>query len=211
MEDEGRHPQGGQEVADVEVTQPSHHLSGTAWARGEALHVPEPPPVGRVLRGARVDPARDCVGSPTGLGVSEDLLKHLRGPAGGVPVGPQDARRGCIQDEVGDTLGLAGCEECAVAAPLRPTQQRSSLDPSGVHHRSHVVGALLECHGRDPVGQPRPTLVEQDDAESRGEALEEAGVVGLLPIGLQVRDVPGRQYEGGIARAERLVGERYVA
>ena len=61
MEDERRNTNGGQDVADVEVAQPGHHLPGAAGTCGEALHVAEPPPVGLVLRPAGGHPPGDRV------------------------------------------------------------------------------------------------------------------------------------------------------
>ena len=52
-------------------------------AGGEALNVAEPPPVGLVLGGAGVNPARDCVGSPTASVPAQDSSNNSRGqPAG---------------------------------------------------------------------------------------------------------------------------------
>src|SRR5205807_10460238 len=45
----------------------------------------------------------------------------------------------------------------------------------------------------------------------RGQAFQEARVVGLLPAGLEVGDVSGRQHEIRIPRAEHLIRKRHVA
>jgi hypothetical protein len=52
-------------------------------------------------------------------------------------------------------------------------EERAALDADGVHHRAHVVHALLERrHAADAVGCARAALVEADDAHAPRQGVE---------------------------------------
>jgi len=61
------------------------------------------------------------------------------------------------------------------------------------------------------VGEPGPTLVEQDQPERPGEALVEGAPVRRFPAVDQVRDVSGHEDEVDLSVADHLVGDRDAA
>jgi hypothetical protein len=90
-------------------------------------------------------------------------------------------------------------------------QERGALNADGIHHRAHVVHALLERrNAADPVGRARAALVEADHPHSLGQ-LAEVGARSVI-VELHRREVhPAREHEVERPRAEDAIGDVDVA
>ena len=90
-------------------------------------------------------------------------------------------------------------------------EERGAFDADGVHHRPHVVHALLERgHAADAVGCARSSLVETDDAHAPRQLVEPGA--DRLVVELDRRKVEtAREDEVERPRAEDAVGDVNVA
>ncbi len=199
----------GKHIADIDLT--IHAKKGDCGSRaGGVSHEGAPGfAVARVGREARRRNTRiDGVG-PCGFDTPEPRFQLLMSHE--VRAGPGE---GTVQDQCRALLRIRGSEERAHRAALRDAEQGCAPGARRLHHRPNVVHPLFQNRQLirgNPVGKAHPALVKQDQARERGEASEEAGLKGVLPGQLNVRD-PARD-EDQIDRplTEHLVCDMNVA
>ena len=121
---------------------------------------------------------------------------------GPLRVGPvEDERAGPARDRSRRRGRPSGRPPSSRTAPPRLAARR-------VHHRAHVVHARLEVGQPDAaVGEPGPALVEADQPCERAQALEEACVLRVLPVDLEVGEEPRDEHEVERPVAGHLVGD----
>ncbi len=105
-------------------------------------------------------------------------------------------------------FGIDGGERHAHRTTLGNTDERRPFASGRIHHGSDVVHAFFESWPAcDPVGESGAPLVEDDHPAELGEAAENIGPVGQLPVQLHVGDEARGvdQVEGSFAKD--LVGD----
>ena len=105
--------------------------------------------------------------------------------------------------------GIGGGEQGAHRAALGDRRRAPRARRTrGLHHRAHVVHALLQRrHALEAVGHALAALVEADHAEALRQAPQHARVVVVLPVRLEVRDDAGDEHQVLRTAAEHLVGD----
>ena len=110
--------------------------------------------------------------------------------------------------------GVGRGEERRHRAALGDAEHDCPLGADRVHHGAHVVHARLQVGqaiGRDPVGEARAALVEEDEPPHRSEPPVEAGELRVLPAGLEGADPAVHEHEVERPLADDLVGDPDVA
>jgi hypothetical protein len=103
---------------------------------------------------------------------------------------------------------MARGEERRQRAAFRDPEQRGLVDPDGIHHRAHVVHALVHRRQlRNPIGKPGTALVEQDHPAALAEPLQPAREPRLGPVVVDMRDEARRHHQVDRTFAEHLVGD----
>ena len=127
-------------------------------------------------------------------------------------VGSADETRFALeQHDREDPLRVRCCEEDRQRRTVDVAEERGALDADGVHHRAHVVHALLERgHAADAIGCARASLVEADDAHAPRQLVEPGA--DRLVVELDRRKVEtAREDEIERPHAEDAVGDVNVA
>jgi hypothetical protein len=116
------------------------------------------------------------------------------------------------RNEAGRTFRIGRSEQRREPGPLLRRPDHGLLRADLVQDRAQVVHPGLE--GRDfpdPVGQPRPALVEQHHASERCQALDEANEERLFPDGEEIAGEAAREHDVDGAPLHDLVCDRDVA
>src|SRR3954469_7322865 len=101
---------------------------------------------------------------------------------------------------------MSRSEERGDRTAFRYPEERGALRTHRFHHCGHVVDAFINGGAAlEPIGHSRSTLVEQNHARERCEAMEEPSDRWLLPIALDV--IEERWDENKVARpvSEHLI------
>lgn len=209
VEHQRRDADGGQHVADVNLTIHAKRRNRCSRAGGVSHESAPGFTVARVGREARRRKARIHGVGPRGLDSLQPRLQLRLGHE--VRTGPGERT---VQDECRTLFRVGGREERAHRATLRDAEQGCAPGARRLHHRPNVVHPLFENRQSirgNPVGKAHTALVKQDQARERGEATEEAALIRVLPGQLNVSD-PARD-EDQIDRplTEHLVGDMNVA
>jgi hypothetical protein len=86
--------------------------------------------------------------------------------------------------------------------------EHGALRAGGVEDGPHVVHLNVERRdAAGPVGQPRPTLVEQDHARELGERASETGAMTVLSPELQVLEEVRQEQQVDRPTPDNLVGD----
>ena len=131
-----------------------------------------------------------------------------------VVVVAQPAGVAADHDERLGALRVGGREERAHRSALRHAEQHGALGARGLHHRAHVVHALLERRelvDRHRIGETGAALVEEDQPRHRREPREEAREQRLVPEPFEVRDPAHDEDQVDRTRAHDLIGDVDVA
>ena len=140
-------------------------------------------------------------------------LKHHRqhalqaGPDGEVG-GLGEARHGGEHHQPIDQCRVGGGEECGHGAAFGRGEEHRALRACGLHHRAHVVHALLQG-GRalQAVRHALATLVEDQHTKTQRQAAQHGGVGLVVPVGFDVGDDARHHHQVLRAAAEDLVGD----
>jgi hypothetical protein len=95
-------------------------------------------------------------------------------------------------------FGIRRGKHAAERASLGDTQQHRALGSCRLHHRPHIIEALLEggeLVDGNGVGQTSAALVEEDQACHPRQAREETGERRLVPEIFQVRHPAHHEHE----------------
>ncbi len=179
VEHERRHADGGQDVADVD-----HRAHARERRRGSRASRAERSPrvsldelfVVRDRGRQLMQQGPDEVGSPAFEDRALQVLDLLVRRADRVVRRPASPCRAAHHHERPGPLGVGGREQRAHRPALGVAQDGGALHADVVHDGAHVVHAGLERRevvGLDPVGEPDPPLVEEDQARERREPLVE--------------------------------------
>ena len=105
-------------------------------------------------------------------------------------------------------LRVGGGEQDAHRPTLRQPKECGTLRARGVHHRAHVVHAVLQRRrAGNRVRKPRAALVEQDQSRERRELLEETRDARVRPLQVEVRDETRHEDEVERTVAHDLKGD----
>ncbi len=125
---------------------------------------------------------------------------------------PEPLGVGANHHERARLLRIRRGKERAHRTALRHADERRVVRSHLVHHRPHVVHALLERRELgDAIGEAGAALVDQDEARERRQAVEKAREGRLGPEVLEVRDPAHDEDEIARTAADDLVGDVDVA
>jgi hypothetical protein len=213
MKHECGHPDGRENVPDVDLHLRFEPGTGRSRSSGEAarLCVPIPELVVAVHAGGeRAEP--EPLRAPARRVTLQDPPAGLVVEAPRIVGSLQPLRIRGVENEPGRPLRVGRGEERAHRAPLGLPEQDGTLGGGCVEDRPDVVEQLLERSEReDPVREPCAPPVEDDDAGERPEPVDEVGVPGPPLVLLEVREVAGREQEIDRSVARHLVGDVELA
>ena len=125
-----------------------------------------------------------------------------------VVVGFGALRVGAVEDQCAGPLRICRAEEDGHRAALRVAEQRSPCAADGIHDCTDVIHAGLEIGQADgAIGQPGPALIEANQASKGAEPFEEAGMVRMLPVHLEMREEPRYEHKVERPTTRDLVGD----
>ena len=125
---------------------------------------------------------------------------------------PVAARVGAQRHQRQRAVRVRGREQRAHRPALGHADHGRALGAGGVHHRAHVVHALLQRRDpQHPVRQPGPALVEQDQPPHRGQPPVEGRQRRPLPAGLERAHPAVHEHDVQRPVADHLVGDRVAA
>jgi hypothetical protein len=209
VQQQRRHPDRAEHVADVEVAVELHRASRLARSERHPLEPPEPLAQAGVVGVGGGEARREGALAPVRDHLAHRCVALLGAPGGGVVVGARAAREGGVERERAHALGGRGREQHRHRAALHDRDQVGARGAGGVHHRAHVVDLLLE-RGRavGAVRHPRAAAVVEDHPAEPAQALEEARDRRVLPQGLDGGERLRHEDDVALALADRLIGER---
>ena len=214
VEHERRHADRRQHVANVDLGVHPRQRHGGARARAHA-QVGCPPLAERGIGGLRGRPHLDADGaSPLGDHLVAERIALLARRAPRVVLVAQPPGVAADHHERLGLLRVRRREQAAQRAAFGDAQQDRALRSHRVHDRPHVVQPLLErgqLRDGDRIGQPRPPLVEQNQARHRRQASEEPGERRLAPEVLEMRDPTHDEDQIDRAGSHDLVGDVHVS
>ena len=185
MEDQNRHSDRGQDIANIDLHR--HPVDGErgAWAGGAAQRLAEPVEQGFVIR--EVGPGLGelllevLLGPPTLLDLVELTLPLGLGFPDRIVGRGRAARIRAPEHDGSDALGIRRREERGHRSRVPGGDQGRASRASRVHDRSDVVHSRFQRgHVSRPVGETDAPPVEANQAAERGEPLEEARNGGVL-------------------------------
>jgi hypothetical protein len=184
IDDEGRHPDRRQHVANVDLGVHSHERTPGAGAHTESEDRGEGAKV--LFVQARGEPTehllREGLFSPTPFFLSRLAQPILLAISPREVRGPQRSDHGAAEHERPGALRVRGREEDAHRASFRQAEESSLLGADGIHHGPDVVHALLErWSAGHSIRHAGSALVEDDQPGKRSQPPVERGPSGNLP------------------------------
>ena len=186
MEDEGRHRDRGQHVANVDLLIDSLDLPVRVRACAQPLATREM--LGLLL--ARLgEPFSRLLDRPPTAHVVLQLTIPLgpRPPPGEIG-SPLEARERAVYHERGDSTWVCRREQQAHGTALRDADHRRPAGAGRVHHRPYIVDPRLQVTHSDRVGRSGAALVEDDQSAERRQPLEVAGTRWVVPDQIDMRN-----------------------
>jgi len=106
---------------------------------------------------------------------------------------------------------MRGGEELSQQAPLGHTHDHGSPGICGVEHGPHVIHAVLHGACLDPLGEPHPPLIKEDQAGECGEAFAESVVGRVFEEDGEICDGPLDEDDVARTFARHEIGDVDVA
>jgi hypothetical protein len=210
VQQQGRHPDGAEQPANVHRTERHDRVVGLGG--GHRRQVEHPPPLAkrRVGHLARRQPQHQLVGGverPVLEARQEPIAVFFAGAPGIVVVAHAGRVRG-VGDHRAGPLGVGGGKQQRHPPAQVGAEQRRPLGADGVQDQAEVVHVLLEgLAAGAAVGQAGAEAVQQDEPREGGQLAQEPGHRRLLPLQPQMGGIARHEDQVQLAVAEHLVGE----
>ena len=167
--------------------------------------------VGEERRGSLAHPfsVAEVIAEPHRL-----LLQTLLGPSPGQLVVPQPGGRGPVEHQRGRALRVGGSEQRRDETAVPGGEDDGARGARRVQNRLEVSHEGFDRRGvgwREPLRATQAAAVGDDQPAEPGQLVEEAGKGRMLPVEVDVGQVPLKVDEVGRPLAQHLVGEGDVA
>ena len=195
-----------QDVAHIDRAE--HTLEGRQSRRaGRCLRIPhEEPDVRQILRNASPRPGQVFQGDAMFREIGNLLVGFLPGWPPRIVIGSDPAGLSAPQQQRACTPGERCREKEGQVGPFGVPEYDCPVAPGCIHHGPDVVHPLLQrCGVGWTIRQTRSTFVETDQPAERAKPLQEAGLLGPLPVKVKMRGGTRRQDQIDRAPTRHLI------